>query len=412
MSRYQPLPPLGKGQSRVVSYYFVEPPRRVRVARRLGLIAIVAVVAGALLASYALARPVVITVDGVKREVPAGAVVADLESARVFKASAGDLIAVDGSIARRGGGAPARILRNGQPANPAERLYRGDVLVSRRGADVPESLEETRLPIAYETRVEGKGSLSEVVRAGRPGEQLVKRGAVSHLIVDSVVLAEPVDEIVRRFGPKPGMKLVALTFDDGPWPGHTARVLDELKKANVKATFFLLGGQVKRYPGLVRRIVAEGHLLASHSLGHRYFSKIDAGQIRREVNGGRNAIKTASGVTTNWIRPPYGAMDGEAWRVVRASGGRVVLWDVDSGDWRKPGAKVIANTVVKHTTPGSIVLMHDGGGDRKQTAAAIPIIAKKLRAKGYVFVTVEELVRAKGVTKAPAARAAAGNRPK
>ncbi len=395
-----------------MSYYYVVPPRRTVVVRRIALAALALVLGGALLASYALARPVTVEVDGSVVEVPAGAVVADLERMKVFKAPPGDLIAVDGTVAKRGGGAPARLLRNGQPANPAERLYRGDVLISRRGADVPESLEETRLPIAYETSVRGKGSLSTVTRAGRPGVQLVKRGVVSHLVVDSVVLVEPVDEVITRSGPKPGAKLVALTFDDGPWPGFTARVLDELEKAGVKATFFMLGGQVKRYPQIARRVAEEGHLLASHSLGHKYFSKISAGQIKREVNGGRNVIRAATGVTTNWIRPPYGAMDVEAWRVVRASGAKVVLWDVDSGDWRKPGEKVIANTVVKHVTPGSIVLMHDGGGDRSQTVKAIPILVKKLKAKGYVFVTVEELVNAKGVTKAPAARAAAANRPK
>lgn len=371
---------------------------------------VVAVAAAA--ASFALARPVTVAVDGVKRQVEPGMTVAMLESAGAFKAAPGDLLAVNGSIAETAAGAPPRILRNGQPANPAERLVRGDVLVSRRGADVPESLEETTVPIDFPTRVEGKGSLSEVSREGKPGMRLVKRGVVSRIELESVVLTEPVAQVVTRFTPRPGSKLVALTFDDGPWPTHTDQVLRALKKADVPATFFLLGGNVKRYPAMARRIASEGHLLASHSLGHKDFARSTPAQIRREVNGGRNAIKKATGVTTNWIRPPYGAMDEAAWKVVRRSGGRVVMWDVDSNDWRKPGAGNIVNTVVKNTRPGSIVLLHDGGGDRAQTAAAIPGIVKKLKAKGYTFVTVEGLVSARGVAKAPATKAAEENRPK
>lgn len=393
-------------------YYFVENPRTARLTTRFALVGLGVVVLAAVAASFALARPVTVVVDGVERQVESGMTVAELARDGAFKAAPGNLLAVNGSIAETGAGAAPRILRNGQPANPVERLVRGDVLVSRRGADVPESLEETRMPIEFPTRVEGKGSLSEVTQEGKRGVRLVKRGAVSHIELNSVVVSEPVAQVVTRFAPRPGSKLVALTFDDGPWPTHTDQVLRALKKAEVPATFFLLGGNVKRYPAMARRIASEGHLLASHSLGHKDFARSTPAQIRREVNGGRNAIKKATGVTTNWIRPPYGAMDGAAWKVVRGSGGRVVMWDVDSNDWRKPGAASIVNTVVKHTRPGSIVLMHDGGGDRSQTAAAIAGIVKKLKAKGYTFVTVQELVSAKGVTKAPATKAAAANRPK
>lgn len=395
-----------------MSYYHVSPPPKWRIARRFGVAVAAVVILAALGAGYALGRPVAVLVDGAEIVVENDATVADLIAAAAFVAPPGDLRAVDGGIAEPEAGSPATIIRNGRPASPAQRLYRGDVLVSRRGSDRLESTEVTQVVMDFETVVEGEGPVTELVRPGTPGLKRVTRGVVSLIEVDVEVLTPPVDEVLKRTKTRPGMKLVALTFDDGPWPLHTEEILDILRARDVPATFFLLGRQVKRYPGIVRRIDDEGHLLGNHTYAHKYFSKESSATVRREVARGRAAIRTAAGVSTPWLRPPYGAMSDVAWREVRAAGSRVVHWDVDSRDWRKPGAKRIVTTVTNNVRPGSIVLMHDGGGDRSQTVRALPHIIKRLRARGYSFVTVDELVKAQGVRLAPAAKAAKENRPK
>jgi peptidoglycan/xylan/chitin deacetylase (PgdA/CDA1 family) len=350
-------------------------------------------------AGWAASRPALVTVDGVEREVRPGATIQGL-GPDAFTASAGDLIAIDGTVAKARGGQPARILRNGQPATRMQRLYNGDVLVSRPGADQRESLETTEVPIPFVVGFEGEGSLMEERVPGKPGARLVTRGAQSGVEVSSTVLREPSDAVVQKIRPKPGAKIVALTFDDGPWPVFTDKVLDILEAEQVPATFFMLGTRVNRAPSIARRVVAEGHQAASHTLGHRYLSREKPKEVRRQIRGGRSAIKKHTGTDTRWLRPPYGAMSGAAWKVVKTEKVKVVMWDVDPKDWKKTRkAKAIANSAVKHAKPGSIILLHDGGGDRTQTVKALPIIIRKLKAKGYSFVTVEELYAVKRTAK-------------
>jgi peptidoglycan/xylan/chitin deacetylase (PgdA/CDA1 family) len=341
-------------------------------------------------AGWVASRPSVVTVDGISRVVDNGVTVGSLGPG-ALKAAAGDLLAIDGTVARAQGGEPPRVLRNGRPAAPGERLHNGDVIVSRQGADMREALETTQVPIPYIVTYQGKGSLLQERVPGVPGLRVVTRGAQSRMELSSTVLKEPRAAVVQRIHPRAGSKIVALTFDDGPWPKNTRAILDVLKREQVPATFFMLGIRVKRDPGVARRAVAEGHQVANHSLSHRYLPKQKTKEIKRQITGGRRTIKKYAGVDTNWLRPPYGAMSAKTWRVVRTDKSRVVMWDVDSKDWKKPGAMKIARNVVRHTKRGSIVLMHDGGGDRRQTVKALPIIIKKLKAKGYTFVTVEEL---------------------
>jgi peptidoglycan-N-acetylglucosamine deacetylase len=374
-----------------VSYDVIARPQRARIAWTVALVFGVALLVLAALAGWAATRPSIIVVDGVSRQVDAGATVSSLGPG-VFKARPGDLMAIDGTTALAQGGGPAHVLRNGHPATKNERLHHGDIIVSRPGADVRESLETTRVPIPYGTSFKGEGSLLEERVAGVEGVRLVTRGAASGIEVSSTVLTQPSSAVVQRIHPRKGAKIVALTFDDGPWPKSTVAVLNVLKREQVPATFFVLGIRVKREPGTARRIVAEGHQIASHSLSHRYFSKEKSKEVKRQIRGGRAAIKKYTGVDTRWIRPPYGAMNSKAWKVARAEKAHVVMWDVDPHDWQKGrSAKKIAKSAVKNAKPGAIILLHDGGGDRKRTVKALPIIIKKLKARGYTFVTVEEL---------------------
>lgn len=376
-------------------YYHVPAPSRRGVAwSAIGLIAAVSVMA-AFAAGWSASHPLTVTVDGRTVRTTAGTTVGVLQERGVFAASPGDLLGVTGSIVETDGGMPPRVERNGRYAGVHQRVYDGDVLVSARGSNVTESIIVTETTIPFETRFEGDGPITELKQLGAPGVRRVTRGARSGLEVTSTVVAEPLPTIFVRTQPKPGTKLVALTFDDGPQRGTTDRILDILDRHDAQATFFVVGSQVRAQPGLVRRMVAEGHQVANHSYGHRNLRSLDRKQVRSEVMRGRAAIRRAGGGTANWFRPPYGAVDRAAWGELEHLDQRVVLWDVDPRDWERPGTARIVRSVVSSAKPGSIILLHDGGVDRRQTVAALPAIIKQLRAKGFVLVTVEDLAAAK-----------------
>jgi len=287
------------------------------------------------------------------------------------------------------------VMRNNEAVATSARLFGGDDIESRPGADMIESVEVTLTPLPFKTVFEGSGSLSELTTEGVVGQARITRGKVSGTQITRVVLKAPVDAVVKRTRPAPGARMVALTFDDGPWPLYTEQILDVLRDHDAHATFFMLGVRAKRKPEVARRLVREGHLVANHSLSHRSFATASAKETTKQIVKGREVIRQYTGVDSAWLRPPYGAMDAAAWKIAKRTRSRVVRWTVDSEDWKRPGAGKIAKRVVKQVKPGSVVLFHDGGGDRSQTVAALPVIIEQLRAKRYVFVTVEELYAVK-----------------
>jgi len=190
-------------------------------------------------------------------------------------------------------------------------------------------------------------------------------------------------------------RTVVLSFDDGPDPTWTPEVLDVLRRHRVPGTFFLLGTHALRHPGLVRRIVAEGNEVGNHSFDHPDLAGLSPAARRRQLAQAQLALVGATGRTTSLMRPPYsfstGALDGDSWRVVREAhdeGYVTVLADVDSRDWARPGV----DTIVRNATPkdgeGAIVLLHDAGGDRAQTVAALDRLIPLLKDRGYRFTTV------------------------
>lgn len=173
------------------------------------------------------------------------------------------------------------------------------------------------------------------------------------------------------------MKVLYLTFDDGPSPEWTPRVLELLERYDAKATFFELGRARRRFPALAGKVEAAGHTIANHSTTHRDLTKLTDGEIRWEVRNGPDSP---------CFRPPYGAIDHRVHSVLRSEGVRdIVLWDVDTLDWTRPGAHRIARTVLARARPGKIVLMHDGGANRSQTVAALDTVLRELNDQGYVF---------------------------
>ncbi|HEV7933630.1 MAG TPA: polysaccharide deacetylase family protein [Actinomadura sp.] len=189
-------------------------------------------------------------------------------------------------------------------------------------------------------------------------------------------------------------KCLALTFDDGPVPG-TARLLDTLKARGVRATFFVLGCQVRAYPHIVRRASAEGHEIGDHSYSHANLAAESSTAVEGEITRTQRAIRQATGRTSVLFRPPYGATDAQVAMVARRHDVAQILWAVDPLDWRDRSAATVQSRVVRSARRGSIILLHD---IHPTTVAAVPGLITKLTKDGFVFVTVSELYGGRPLT--------------
>ena len=193
---------------------------------------------------------------------------------------------------------------------------------------------------------------------------------------------------------------VAMTFDDGPHPVNTPRLLDILKRRNIRATFYVVGTNARRYPGIIRRIVSEGHEVGNHTVNHKHISRINLEQVRKEVLGCQQAIVAACGVKPRTFRPPGGHTNDrlKVW-LYNEFGYSTVLWAVDPQDWKRPGPAVVAQRIISNTSPGAIILAHD---IHAPTIVAMPQALDGLLARGYRFVTVSQLIalETKGVASA------------
>lgn len=186
---------------------------------------------------------------------------------------------------------------------------------------------------------------------------------------------------------------VAMTFDDGPHPQNTPRLLDILRARNIKATFYVIGRSVDLYPQVVRRTVAEGHEIGNHTHTHRLLSKLGNDEVRQEISRCRDAIVRAAGVQPRTMRPPYGGMlQAQRELVFNEFGNPCILWSVDPLDWKRPGAGVVTSRILSGTTAGSIILSHDLHG---QTVDAMPATLDGLLKRGFQFVTVSQLLAMK-----------------
>jgi peptidoglycan/xylan/chitin deacetylase (PgdA/CDA1 family) len=187
-------------------------------------------------------------------------------------------------------------------------------------------------------------------------------------------------------------RVVALTFDDGPWT-DTPAFVGLLERERVPATFFMIGRQVAGHGGLIRRMLGDGDDVGDHTWDHANVAGGGA-FAAGEIGSTASAIQRASGFRPCLFRPPYGAVGPALTRVAARLGFATIGWDVDPSDWATPGTPAIESRVLSGVTAGSIVLMHDGGGPREQTLAALPHVIGVLRARGYRFLTVAGLTGA------------------
>jgi peptidoglycan-N-acetylglucosamine deacetylase len=187
--------------------------------------------------------------------------------------------------------------------------------------------------------------------------------------------------------------LAALTFDDGPNPEATPAILDALGAEGVAATFFVLGRHADRWPAIVERTTAEGHVIGNHGYHHRKLVWRSPSYVRDDILLGTAAIERAGAARPRLFRAPHGQRNPWVSPIARGAGQRTVGWTLGVWDTARPGPDVIAERVLRGTRPGSIVLLHDGdgydpAGDRMQTARALPRLIRGLRDRGYSFVTL------------------------
>ena len=185
-----------------------------------------------------------------------------------------------------------------------------------------------------------------------------------------------------------GQSVVYLTFDDGPHPSFTTPIMEILTRYAAPATFFALGAQIAQYPDLTATLATNGHSLQNHTYSHPALNRISREAYVDEVTRADAAIQAAVGeaaLPTICLRPPYGAIDSATASIAAELGKSIVMWDVDPQDWRQPGADQIARHILSHAYPGAIILMHDGGGGRSQTVAALRTVLAELAARSFTF---------------------------
>ena len=270
------------------------------------------------------------------------------------------------------------------------------------------------VPPGYDVDTEGEGDILRITRKPQAGQRTVTMdddGAVPdqyRTITEEWMDSYPLSYTVAQYGYHP--KQVALSFDDGPDPDWTPRILDILKKYNVKGTFFMIGEEAEKYVGVMQRVYREGHEIGNHTFTHPDISDISNTQVDLQLNLTERLFASKLGVQPLYFRPPYSIdqepdTNDQAAPVDRIQGlGYITIGNkIDTNDWDehpKKSPKEISDSVFAQIadmdkrpwTRGSIILLHDGGGDRSATIAALPVLIESLRAHGYEIVPVSQLM--------------------
>lgn len=367
----------------------------------LAIVLVLAIVGGGGLFYWTSLRNVTVTVNGTEKQVGVSSTLDDmLQSNGYFGVKPGRLMSVGGNVLSEDGGERCRVLKGDEEIKTADLSTRkaeeGASYTVKNGADTTEDAKEEKVTIAPTIKEEAGGAIQYVSQWGVPGEKIVAVGKTSGEKADKKVTKKAKDMVVSSRTPEPeGGKYMALTFDDGP-SAYTQKILDILAKKKVKATFFNLGSQAGEYPDLTKAVVESGHELASHTNAHQYLPNLNRDDLRKEITSAFDTLEDASGTRPQMMRAPYGSFTSAEW----ARSGDIissnVLWNIDTLDWKLPGASAIKSMVLDNAFNGAIVLMHDGGGNREQDVQALPGIIDGLQKAGYKLITVSELMELDG----------------
>lgn len=250
---------------------------------------------------------------------------------------------------------------------------------------------------SFVTRTESVAVAREATVIGRPDAVRQRSEESTHAVAASLQSAisaasVPADPAPAFDQPKPGAPVVALTFDDGPWPGQTEQILGLLAERRCPATFFMIGQQVERWPGIVQAVARAGQPIGNHTYSHRRLDTASADVVEWEILHASNLIQEITATRPVWFRPPGGNISQQVYVSAEHAGARAALWTVDPQDWDADMTtdQIIGN-VLSTVRPNAIICLHDGGGDQVRTIAALPAIIDGLRAQGYEFVTLDQL---------------------
>jgi cellulose synthase/poly-beta-1,6-N-acetylglucosamine synthase-like glycosyltransferase/spore germination protein YaaH/peptidoglycan/xylan/chitin deacetylase (PgdA/CDA1 family) len=258
------------------------------------------------------------------------------------------------------------------------------------------------IPPGPDLILEGEGDIWHIADIPKSGRRSFTYDAASDLFTDQKYEAYPLSYDIDQIGA--AKNKIALSFDDGPDPQWTPKILDVLKEKNVIGTFFVIGNEANRDPGILKREYAEGHVIGNHTFTHPRFDEISRTQIKWELNLTQRLFESTLGIKSMLFRPPYGidhqpeyAEEVAQLPLPQEMGYLIVGQRIDPNDWRQRNGKQIpaqeiVDNVLRQASKGNIVLFHDGGGDRSETVTALPQVIDTLRAKGYQIVSVPELI--------------------
>lgn len=198
----------------------------------------------------------------------------------------------------------------------------------------------------------------------------------------------PLPQVIHH-GKKTNKK-IALTFDDGPRPGSTEKILEILRDHNIKATFFIVGKQAEKYPHLIQRIYDEGHEIGNHTYSHKRLTKMSNKEIIEDVEKTRTVIFNQIGFIPYLFRPPGGKFNSESLGILKELNYSIVFWTNNSGDWMQVEKNILSKRVIKNTKPGTIILMHNS--NYSSTLESLPEIISNLENQHYRFVTISKLI--------------------
>ncbi len=261
----------------------------------------------------------------------------------------------------------------------------------------------TDLPPGPDLILEGEGDIWHIADTPKRGRRSFSYEAASDLFIDETYEAFPLSYNIEQIGG--AQKKLAFSFDDGPDPRWTPKILDVLEGKKVTGTFFVIGDEANRYPSILKREYAEGHDIGNHTFTHPKFDDISQTELKWQLNLTERLIESTIGVKSILFRPPYGidhqpeyAEEIAQLPLPQEMGYLIVGQRVDPNDWRMPDGKnqvpaaEIVASVLRQADKGNIILLHDGGGDRSQTVAALPQMIDALRARGYQLVAVPDLI--------------------
>lgn len=250
----------------------------------------------------------------------------------------------------------------------------------------------------YDLDYEGQGEIIRITSRPSPGRRTIDFDASKHSVVGERFDVFPSPYVLTRYGARD--HALALTFDDGPDPTYTPQILDVLAREKVPGTFFIIGVNGEEYPWLLRREVHEGHEIGNHTFSHPNIANIPQAELRFELAATQRLFESVLGLQSHLFRSPY-AEDAEPetadqvrpLEVVTERGYVMVGMRIDPGDWQRPGVEEIVRRTVAQAEAGegNVVLLHDAGGDRSETVAALPLLIRELRSRGFRFVSVSEL---------------------